>query len=188
MYGATIPPPSVQPSQASLHHHHHTMEYGIPAAAGIPQAAFADYGNAVAVNSAGGLDMMMMAAAAGGPGAHTMHPVHHPAAVQPQSYTPAAAVSASAALAFSQYTAAMAANSQQQAASQAVTQGGQGQAAGTATGGYVVAPAAAGQQQTSTFSPTYTGGHGAYISMAQPHPSYDGLAGIPQYIPQVSLN
>jgi len=164
------------------------MEYGLPAAAGIPQAALADYGNAVAVNSASGLDMMMMAAAADGPNAHTMHPVHHPAAVQPQSYTPAAAVSASEALAFSQYTVAMDANSQQQAASQALTKGGQGQAAGTATGGYVVAPAAAGQQQTSTFSPTYTGGHVAYISMAQPHPSYDGLAGIPQYIPQVSLN
>jgi hypothetical protein len=154
------------------------MEYGLPAAAGIPPVALADHCNVVAVNSAGGSDMIIMAAAPGGSGAHAMHPVHHPAAIQPQSFTPAVAVSASAALAFSHYTAAMADNSQQQAVSQAVPKGEQGLAAKTATGGYVVALADVGQQQTSFLSPTYTSGHGAY----------DGLAGIPQHIPEVSVN
>ena len=173
MFGPTVPPPAVSSSL------HHSMEYGGVPVAAIPQPF--DYGNAsVAVNSPGSLDMMMMAAAAGGsphPGAHAagMSMAVHP---QQQSYTQGS-VAASAALAYNHYTAAVAATAGQQ----------QGQQAGG--GGYVAAAvaaaAAAQQQQTSTFSPTYPGGHGAYISMAQPMPSYEGMPGIPQFIPQVNM-
>ena len=86
MYGATVPPPAVSMS-SSLHP---SMEYSINS--GVPMAALPqtfDYANAAVVNSPSGLDMMMIAASAGGsphPGAAT---TALPMAVHPQqNYTP----------------------------------------------------------------------------------------------------